>query len=111
MDVIQCFMDDKVVAFQDIKPAAFRHYLVIFVEHIPTRSSKKKEETQRCTSVKSMQQVVSASATRQLRLMTCSSSALPQPITEAWETITGVTIKYLYLRTYSTKEEYAFNSF
>ncbi|XVF35775.1 hypothetical protein REPUB_Repub18cG0175400 [Reevesia pubescens] len=103
--------DDKVVAFQDIKPAAFRHYLVISVEHIPTRSSKKKEETQRCTSVKSMQQVVSASATRQLRLMTCSSSALPQPITEAWETITGVTIKYLYLRTYSTKEEYAFNSF
>ncbi|XVF18183.1 hypothetical protein REPUB_Repub11eG0000100 [Reevesia pubescens] len=55
MDVIQCFMDDKVVAFQDIKPAAFRHYLVISVEHIPTRSSKKKEETQRCTSVKSMQ--------------------------------------------------------
>ncbi|XVF00419.1 hypothetical protein REPUB_Repub03eG0284100 [Reevesia pubescens] len=47
--------DDKVVAFQDIKPAAFRHYLVISVEHIPTRSSKKKEETQRCTSVKSMQ--------------------------------------------------------
>ncbi|GLT91054.1 hypothetical protein SLE2022_089640 [Rubroshorea leprosula] len=28
--------DDKVVAFQDIKPAAFRHYLVIPVEHIPT---------------------------------------------------------------------------
>ncbi|XVF33775.1 hypothetical protein REPUB_Repub17cG0197000 [Reevesia pubescens] len=28
--------DDKVVAFQDIKPAAFRHYLVISVEHIPT---------------------------------------------------------------------------
>ncbi|KAF9601948.1 hypothetical protein IFM89_024282 [Coptis chinensis] len=28
--------DDKVVAFQDIKPAAFRHYLVIPVEHIST---------------------------------------------------------------------------
>ncbi|XP_039064908.1 bifunctional adenosine 5'-phosphosulfate phosphorylase/adenylylsulfatase HINT4-like [Hibiscus syriacus] len=28
--------DDKVVAFQDIKPVAFRHYLVIPVEHIPT---------------------------------------------------------------------------
>ncbi|GAB4858037.1 Bifunctional adenosine 5'-phosphosulfate phosphorylase/adenylylsulfatase hint4 [Ancistrocladus abbreviatus] len=28
--------DDKVVAFPDINPAAFRHYLVIPVEHIPT---------------------------------------------------------------------------
>ncbi|GAB2274166.1 Bifunctional adenosine 5'-phosphosulfate phosphorylase/adenylylsulfatase hint4 [Dionaea muscipula] len=28
--------DDKVVAFEDIKPAAFRHYLVIPVEHIST---------------------------------------------------------------------------
>ncbi|GAV78544.1 DcpS_C domain-containing protein [Cephalotus follicularis] len=28
--------DNMVVAFQDIKPAAFRHYLVIPVEHIPT---------------------------------------------------------------------------
>ncbi|KAJ8764731.1 hypothetical protein K2173_009116 [Erythroxylum novogranatense] len=28
--------DDKVVAFQDIRPAAFRHYLIIPVEHIPT---------------------------------------------------------------------------
>ncbi|XVF10828.1 hypothetical protein REPUB_Repub07fG0217100 [Reevesia pubescens] len=28
--------DDKVVVFQDIKPSAFRHYLVIPVEHIPT---------------------------------------------------------------------------
>ncbi|KAK3039471.1 hypothetical protein RJ639_028053 [Escallonia herrerae] len=28
--------DDKVVAFQDIKPSAFRHYLVIPVEHIAT---------------------------------------------------------------------------
>ncbi|GKV50154.1 hypothetical protein SLEP1_g56867 [Rubroshorea leprosula] len=28
--------DDKVVTFQDIKPAAFRHYLVIPVEHIPS---------------------------------------------------------------------------
>ncbi|KNA13523.1 hypothetical protein SOVF_116270 [Spinacia oleracea] len=30
------YQDDKVVAFQDIKPAAFRHYLVIPIEHIPT---------------------------------------------------------------------------
>ncbi|XWS49104.1 hypothetical protein CRYUN_Cryun13aG0135100 [Craigia yunnanensis] len=29
-------LDDKVVAFRDIKPSAFRHYLVIPVEHIPT---------------------------------------------------------------------------
>ncbi|RID72631.1 hypothetical protein BRARA_C04515, partial [Brassica rapa] len=28
--------DEKVVAFQDIKPAAQRHYLIIPVEHIPT---------------------------------------------------------------------------
>ncbi|XP_022736991.1 bifunctional adenosine 5'-phosphosulfate phosphorylase/adenylylsulfatase HINT4 [Durio zibethinus] len=28
--------DDKVVAFQDIKPSALRHYLVIPVSHIPT---------------------------------------------------------------------------
>ncbi|KAL6578880.1 hypothetical protein OROMI_009096 [Orobanche minor] len=28
--------DDKFVAFQDINPSAFRHYLVIPVEHIPT---------------------------------------------------------------------------
>lgn len=28
--------DDKVVAFQDIRPAALKHYLVIPVEHIPT---------------------------------------------------------------------------
>ncbi|KAL8136492.1 hypothetical protein V2J09_002493 [Rumex salicifolius] len=28
--------DDKVVAFQDINPSAFRHYLVIPVEHIGT---------------------------------------------------------------------------
>ncbi|KAK8471902.1 hypothetical protein PHAVU_002G062701 [Phaseolus vulgaris] len=28
--------DDKVVAFQDINPSAFRHYLVIPVAHIPT---------------------------------------------------------------------------
>uniref|UniRef100_A0A8R7PHD6 HIT domain-containing protein n=1 Tax=Triticum urartu TaxID=4572 RepID=A0A8R7PHD6_TRIUA len=29
-------LDDKVVAFQDINPSAFRHYLVIPIEHIPT---------------------------------------------------------------------------
>ncbi|KAI5655703.1 hypothetical protein M9H77_32890 [Catharanthus roseus] len=28
--------DDKIVAFQDINPSAFRHYLVIPIEHIPT---------------------------------------------------------------------------
>ncbi|KAK6138637.1 hypothetical protein DH2020_027623 [Rehmannia glutinosa] len=28
--------DNKVVAFQDINPSAFRHYLVIPIEHIPT---------------------------------------------------------------------------
>ncbi|KEH27462.1 scavenger mRNA decapping enzyme carboxy-term-binding protein [Medicago truncatula] len=28
--------DDKVVAFRDINPSAFRHYLVVPVEHIPT---------------------------------------------------------------------------
>ncbi|WVZ12965.1 hypothetical protein V8G54_017495 [Vigna mungo] len=28
--------DDKVVAFQDINPSAFRHYLVVPVTHIPT---------------------------------------------------------------------------
>lgn len=28
--------DDKVVAFQDINPSAFRHYLVIPIAHIPT---------------------------------------------------------------------------
>ncbi|MBA0737180.1 hypothetical protein Gogos_010653 [Gossypium gossypioides] len=30
------FQDDKVVAFKDINPSAFRHYLIIPVEHIPT---------------------------------------------------------------------------
>uniref|UniRef100_A0A5B7BPB4 Putative histidine triad nucleotide-binding protein 3 isoform X2 n=1 Tax=Davidia involucrata TaxID=16924 RepID=A0A5B7BPB4_DAVIN len=28
--------DERVIAFEDIKPAAFRHYLVIPVEHIST---------------------------------------------------------------------------
>uniref|UniRef100_A0A803L6M3 HIT domain-containing protein n=1 Tax=Chenopodium quinoa TaxID=63459 RepID=A0A803L6M3_CHEQI len=28
--------DERVVAFQDINPSAFRHYLVIPIEHIPT---------------------------------------------------------------------------
>ncbi|KAM7256766.1 hypothetical protein ACFE04_012507 [Oxalis oulophora] len=37
--------DDKVVAFQDIKPAAFKHYLVIPVEHIPTvRNLQRRDE-------------------------------------------------------------------
>ncbi|GAV64455.1 AMP-binding domain-containing protein [Cephalotus follicularis] len=34
-------------------------------------------------------QAVSASAARQLRLMMCGSSALPQPVMQQWETITG----------------------
>ncbi|KAF8702833.1 hypothetical protein HU200_032667 [Digitaria exilis] len=33
------FSDDKVVAFRDINPSAFRHYLVIPIEHIPTVNS------------------------------------------------------------------------
>ncbi|KAF2552705.1 hypothetical protein F2Q68_00037037 [Brassica cretica] len=37
--------DEKVVAFQDIKPAAQRHYLVIPVEHIPTvRDLQRRDE-------------------------------------------------------------------
>ncbi|KAK4804775.1 hypothetical protein SAY86_004592 [Trapa natans] len=37
--------DEKVLAFQDINPSAFRHYLVIPVEHIPTvRDLKRKSE-------------------------------------------------------------------
>ncbi|XWS16321.1 hypothetical protein CRYUN_Cryun34aG0075200 [Craigia yunnanensis] len=35
------------------------------------------------------QQAISASAARQLRLMMCGSSALPQPVMQEWETITG----------------------
>ncbi|GMI93795.1 acyl activating enzyme 13 [Hibiscus trionum] len=35
------------------------------------------------------QQSASASAARQLRLMMCGSSALPQPVMHEWETITG----------------------
>ncbi|GAB2229764.1 hypothetical protein Droror1_Dr00014018 [Drosera rotundifolia] len=34
--------DDRVVAFQDIKPAAFRHYLVIPVHHISTVNDLKR---------------------------------------------------------------------
>ncbi|KAK2969440.1 hypothetical protein RJ640_012840 [Escallonia rubra] len=36
LSFLHCKHDDKVVAFQDIKPSAFRHYLVIPVEHIAT---------------------------------------------------------------------------
>ncbi|XP_059643005.1 bifunctional adenosine 5'-phosphosulfate phosphorylase/adenylylsulfatase HINT4 isoform X3 [Cornus florida] len=37
--------DEKVVAFQDINPSAFRHYLVIPVEHISTvRDLKRRTE-------------------------------------------------------------------
>ncbi|KAL2472498.1 histidine triad nucleotide-binding 4 [Abeliophyllum distichum] len=28
--------DNRIVAFQDINPSAFRHYLVVTIEHIPT---------------------------------------------------------------------------
>ncbi|XVF86646.1 hypothetical protein PTKIN_Ptkin18bG0059100 [Pterospermum kingtungense] len=35
------------------------------------------------------QQALSASAARQLRLMMCGSSALPEPVMKEWETITG----------------------
>ncbi|CAI9095815.1 OLC1v1031837C1 [Oldenlandia corymbosa var. corymbosa] len=34
--------DEKVVAFQDINPSAFRHYLVIPIEHIPTVKNLKR---------------------------------------------------------------------
>ncbi|CAD6262918.1 unnamed protein product [Miscanthus lutarioriparius] len=34
-----CAQDDKVVAFRDINPSAFRHYLVIPIDHIPTVNS------------------------------------------------------------------------
>ncbi|EES12562.1 hypothetical protein BDA96_06G176700 [Sorghum bicolor] len=33
------YSDDKVVAFRDINPSAFRHYLVIPIDHIPTVNS------------------------------------------------------------------------
>ncbi|XP_020534271.1 bifunctional adenosine 5'-phosphosulfate phosphorylase/adenylylsulfatase HINT4 [Jatropha curcas] len=36
--------DDRVVAFQDIRPAAFRHYLVIPVEHISTVKDLQRRE-------------------------------------------------------------------
>ncbi|ESQ55783.1 hypothetical protein EUTSA_v10026497mg [Eutrema salsugineum] len=37
--------DEKVIAFQDIKPAAQRHYLVIPKEHIPTvRDLQRRDE-------------------------------------------------------------------
>ncbi|KAG2573601.1 hypothetical protein PVAP13_7KG265900 [Panicum virgatum] len=33
------YSDDRVVAFRDINPSAFRHYLVIPIDHIPTVNS------------------------------------------------------------------------
>ncbi|CAI0502613.1 unnamed protein product [Linum tenue] len=36
--------DDRVVAFQDIRPAAFRHYLVIPVKHIATVNDLRRSE-------------------------------------------------------------------
>ncbi|GMN32776.1 hypothetical protein TIFTF001_003843 [Ficus carica] len=39
------YSDDKVIAFPDIRPSAFRHYLVIPVAHIPTvRDLQRKTE-------------------------------------------------------------------
>ncbi|KAJ6704113.1 APRATAXIN-RELATED [Salix viminalis] len=38
------YSDDMVVAFQDISPSAFRHYLVIPVEHIPTVNELQKRD-------------------------------------------------------------------
>ncbi|KAL6652319.1 hypothetical protein ACP70R_011244 [Stipagrostis hirtigluma subsp. patula] len=38
------YSDDKVVAFKDINPSAFRHYLVIPIEHIPTVKSLQRTE-------------------------------------------------------------------
>ncbi|ONK73773.1 uncharacterized protein A4U43_C04F35220 [Asparagus officinalis] len=38
------YTDDRVVAFPDIKPAAFRHYLVIPVEHMSTVKDLKKRD-------------------------------------------------------------------
>ncbi|XVF23000.1 hypothetical protein REPUB_Repub12eG0219300 [Reevesia pubescens] len=72
MDVIQCFMDDKVVAFQDIKPAAFRD--------LQRRKKKHRDAPQ------SNQCRVDI---KRLCFYIC-----------CWETISGVTIKYLYLCTY-----------
>ncbi|PPS07982.1 hypothetical protein GOBAR_AA12658 [Gossypium barbadense] len=70
-------LDDKVVAFKDINPSAFRHYLVVPVEHIPTVNDLQRRNedytlgkvpfgksydkcggnavTPRCTSAKSIQ--------------------------------------------------------
>ncbi|CAN0908497.1 Bifunctional adenosine 5'-phosphosulfate phosphorylase/adenylylsulfatase HINT4 [Linum grandiflorum] len=36
--------DDRVVAFQDIRPSAFRHYLVIPVKHIATVNDLRRRE-------------------------------------------------------------------
>ncbi|KAG2567682.1 bifunctional adenosine 5'-phosphosulfate phosphorylase/adenylylsulfatase HINT4-like [Panicum virgatum] len=33
------YSDDRVVAFRDINPSAFRHFLVIPIDHIPTVNS------------------------------------------------------------------------
>ncbi|KAG8082799.1 hypothetical protein GUJ93_ZPchr0014g46574 [Zizania palustris] len=35
-DTVLLYSDDRVVAFRDINPSAFRHYLVIPIEHIDT---------------------------------------------------------------------------
>ncbi|GJN02219.1 hypothetical protein PR202_ga19549 [Eleusine coracana subsp. coracana] len=38
------YADDKVVAFRDINPSAFRHYLIIPIEHISTVKSLQRTE-------------------------------------------------------------------
>nr|CAH67111.1 H0502G05.2 [Oryza sativa]CAH67469.1 OSIGBa0159I10.14 [Oryza sativa] len=35
-NTVLLYSDDRVMAFKDINPSAFRHYLVIPIEHIPT---------------------------------------------------------------------------
>ncbi|XVE94331.1 hypothetical protein REPUB_Repub02eG0000200 [Reevesia pubescens] len=82
--------DDKVVAFQDIKPAAFRDLQRRKKKHRDApQSNQCRVDIKRlyfyicCWVFINLKQVVSASTTSQLRLMMCSSSALPQPITEA----------------------------
>lgn len=38
------YQDDKIVAFQDINPSAYRHYLVVPRQHIPTIIELRKGE-------------------------------------------------------------------
>ncbi|KAK6125006.1 hypothetical protein DH2020_041280 [Rehmannia glutinosa] len=51
-------------------------------------------------------QTASAAAARQLRLMMCGSSALPLPVMQQWETITGHLLLERYGMTEVTKESF-----